>query len=184
MMELMEQPWTIGGLGVLLVVILFSGWVKTGHAALIPAFILAGLLFGGLLLVERLVQTEKEQVTGALYDILSDVEGNDLPAVLQHIHSTAKPLREEAQSYMPRFHFTEAHATDVKSVTVEQSSSPPRAKIEFTVRARVEESMDRRAFMGFIVLQMQKEDDRWRVTSYEKRPFEDSMKRSDATRLD
>ena len=59
---LFENPWAIAFVGILLVTVLGGSWLQTGKSGLLIGAIVAGLVTGLLLVVERSVVTESERV--------------------------------------------------------------------------------------------------------------------------
>ncbi len=173
MTELMEQPFLIVGMGVVATAICICGLVKTGKPTLLYAAIATGLLFGCLLLAERLVKTDKEQIEIILRDIAGHVENNDVDGVVQHIHTRAGNIRTRASNEMPRYRFDLARITKIREVEVDSNRPANKAKAEFTVRLQgsVVGTSSNGTVIRIIELDLQKEDDRWKVKDYTHYPF-------------
>ena len=63
--------------------------MQTGYRWLLHATLGVAALTVGLLLLERWVETEPEQIEATLRRIARDVERNDLDAILSHVYSGA-----------------------------------------------------------------------------------------------
>lgn len=174
MTQLMESPFLILAVGVMTVILLGSGWMKTGHPALIYALLGAVVVFAGLLIAERCVKTDKEQLRETLYEIADDVQRNDLPAVLGHIHSRARRVRSRARNEMPLYHFHDVAITTIRDISLHPDRDPPSATAEFLVRVDLtfrDGTGGRDRFVRFVVVTFYREEERWKVWDYEHYDF-------------
>ena len=167
---LVENPWPILMMGILTEAILFGGWVQTGQRAIVYLMIGALFLFGGLLLVERFVVTEVEAVEMTLEAVASDLERNDVQAVLSRISSSATEMRHSAESQMPRVEISKVSIHRNLKITIHPQTARPTATAEFNA---VIIGSDRRGaiengrYARFFVVRLRKEGDRWVMTDYE-----------------
>ena len=70
----------IGGLSAL---ILAAGWLKTGSRWLLAGLLVAIAVTVTLVLVERFVETDREQITATLYRIANLVEHNEITEAVE-----------------------------------------------------------------------------------------------------
>lgn len=127
MTTLLENPLPIaavGGLVSLFALIVF--WSRRDSASL-AALAGAVLLTLGLLLVERLVVTERERVENAVADIIAAVKANDLPGVLDSIDPAAAKVRADVQQLMPEMKVNAANSVGRTDVTFDETAQPPTA---------------------------------------------------------
>src|SRR5690606_896213 len=94
---LWEEPWTIGLLGFGAAALLAAvyrvvraRWLFTGAAVVLVATI-------GLLILERAVVTDREQVAQTLHQIAENLKRNDVSAVLAAIDPQALALRQRVE---------------------------------------------------------------------------------------
>jgi len=180
MNELMEQPLVIIAMGMVTIVILFGGLIKTGHRGLIFAILIAALVFGGLFTAERLIVTDREQLKEELTDIAQDVKDNDLDRILAHIHPKGERISNAARNYVGRFEFTEARVTKFEDFKIEADRKPPQATVEFT--ARVEGRIrgvggSDQPVVRFLIVEFEKKDDRWLICDYEDHDFSEGLRK-------
>ena len=180
MNELMEQPLVIIAIGMLTMVILCGGLIKTGHRGLIVAILVALLLFGGLLTAERMIVTDREQLRDELRDIAQSVRQNDLDGILQHIHPKGERISNAARMYVGRFEFTAARVTKFHEFKINANRTPPQATVEFM--ARVEGRIHGTAgptepAVRYLIVEFEKKDKRWLIYDYEDRDFYDGIRR-------
>lgn len=172
MNELMEQPFWIIAVGIITVLILGSGLLKTGQSSLLYALIVAVLAFGGLLATERLVETDREQIQKMIRQVARHVEREEIDAVLEWIHSKAEATRAGAQSVIPRYEFAVARVTKFRELKV---NSPTTATAEFTVRLEGRTaggSEPNTPAILIVVVDLKKEGELWKVFSFKYVPFQ------------
>ncbi len=104
---ILEEPTYIIILGVVLVLFLGFALLQTGYRFLLHALLGVIALTIGLLVLENLVQTDKEQVEAALETMARDVETNELDLILRHVYSGA---RRSWPGHRPNFHATRSTA--------------------------------------------------------------------------
>jgi hypothetical protein len=92
-MNLLEDPWPaiIGG-GLLAAVLLVIGF-KTGRGLWLIIVGLVLVVTAGLVVLERLVVTERERVEQTMVDTAAAVESNNVGAVLAYVSPTAGAAR-------------------------------------------------------------------------------------------
>jgi hypothetical protein len=166
-------------IGVILVVMLGTGWAKTGRREILYALVGVVVLCAIVLGVQRLVVTDGERVLAALHQIAADVERNDLKAVLGHIHSRAKRILDEAESEFPRYRFKEVKITRIREVIAKPKFVPPQVIVQFSV---VVTGSDAEGIIGeqpvprYVEATFEKDDDGvWRVSHYEHFPPQQSI---------
>lgn len=128
-----ESPWPALALGFSLQVILAMALARTGRAAIIPVMVLALAATVGLLALERVVVTEREEVEDALDAVADALESNDVPAVLAAF-SPDCPRLGEVKSALARFTVREAHVGGDLEVRINRLTNPPSAATYFTGR--------------------------------------------------
>ena len=80
---LTENPFPVLLIGSLTTAILAGGWLRTGSKWLLFAVIAAIAVTVGLVLAERWIVTDREQVTQTLHDLAAVVERNEVAAALE-----------------------------------------------------------------------------------------------------
>jgi hypothetical protein len=169
---LVEDPWpvvvgTLAVLGVLAVVL-----YRTGRGIFIAAMIAVALLGCGLLLVERLVVTERERVEAALEGAAAALERNDLEGVLSHIAPEAGAMRASVAAVLPGVEVTDANIGGDLKVTFNNLTNPPSARADFTGRVTLKSRSPSLAFPfdNFVrpfTVRLRREGDRWVMTEYQ-----------------
>ena len=173
MSGLWESPLTIVIGGLVLIAILGGGWLQTGHRALLYALLAALVLFAALLVTERLVRTEREQLRDTLHEITRDVESNDLERVLRHVHPANPAVRAEAETEFPRYRFHEVRIKRNLKIDIDMQHQPPKAEAEFNVVVVGSDAdgliTDQRV-PRFVQVTFYKDGDTWKVYSYRHSP--------------
>jgi hypothetical protein len=127
MTTLLENPLpvaAVGGLIALCALIVF--WSRRDSASL-AALAGAVLLTLGLLLVERLVVTERERVENAVAGMIAAVKANDMPGVLGSIDPAAAKVRADVERLMPEIKVNAANSAGRTEVTIDAATEPPTA---------------------------------------------------------
>jgi len=83
-----------------------------------------------LVLVERIVVTEREQVETTLQQLMANIEAGDVPAVLSLIDPQAAKMRSDIEILMPQADIESTGATAVR-VEVDSDAKPPTAVSRF-----------------------------------------------------
>ena len=171
---LLETPLPAILIGVLTTAILGGGWLKTGKQWLLYLMIAAILLTVGAVFLERMVVTDREQITATLHEIADLVERNKIDAAVEYAHSGWPEVRAQAEAELPRYEFKEVSIGRNLEIEVFPTHIPPKATAEFTVVV-VLGTRDR-SFSGgriprFVVVTFLKEESgEWHVSDYEHLP--------------
>ena len=171
-MWLFENPLPVLFLGVLATAVLAGILYMTGRISVLIALIGSVLLCGVLLLVERLVVTEAEQVDLILESIARAIQRNDLNDALQYISTSAPEVRESAKQRLPRMIISSATITSRIDVKVSRGKSRLTAVARFTARIVGNDKqgyVQDGHYVRFFIVRLRKEKGMWRVTDYEER---------------
>ena len=173
---LLEEPLYIVVIGLLASAILGGFWLQTGQRPLAHALALVlGLTFA-LVLLERAVETGREQIEAILEQAARDVEANDLKAVLRFLHPSATTVQQQAVEEFARFEFHRVSIKQNLEISIQADQEPQVATATFNVMVVFSErSGFSRQPSGlrkeirvpqFITLQLQKENDTWQVVNF------------------
>ncbi|MCE9525279.1 MAG: hypothetical protein K8R36_04410 [Planctomycetales bacterium] len=177
---LFDRPVSIAIVGLMLCVPIAIGWVMSGRKEMLYSLAVAFALFVGLLIMERVVVTDREALEATVGQIARDVQANDHQAVQRHIYSGSPQLNQKVQAEMPNYKFIECRITSQPVIEVNAQAEPRSAKVSFlaaaagdfkyegmTASAGKEAPIRRR-----IILKMKKEaDGRWAVEDYDHEDF-------------
>lgn len=175
---LVESPWPALMLGLIVEIVLALVLVRTARRGVLVAMIGVLVLTAGLLLVERIVVTDREAVENALADISASLESNDVPAVMAAI-AVDCPRRGEVQSTLPRFVIREAHIGGDLEVRFNALLSPPTAVAYFTGRVAARDKRGEVPYEQMIrkfKVTLRKQGDRWLVIDYDDTDMRDRRK--------
>lgn len=100
---LLESPLAVGAIGAVAITVAAILFTQTRSRRALAALLGAVLLTVGGIVVERLIETPREQVLGSVGDLFVAIEANDLPAVLRLIDPQATEMRADAEALMPKF---------------------------------------------------------------------------------
>jgi hypothetical protein len=120
-----------------------------------------------LVLVERLVVTDREQVETAVVELMLAIEQNDLSKVVATIDPAASQIRDDAQTLMPQVLVKDTGASSL-SVEVDTEAQTPTAVAKFRGKIDgIHKPTGQRAFyFEEVHLYWVKQDDRWLVSDY------------------
>ena len=166
----LENPLPAMVAGGLLTFLLCMGLIQTRRhtfLALAGASLLATI---GMVLLERKVVTQWEQIEHTLKDICTDLETNAPENVLRYISSRADQLKRRANIRMRQGIIVEASVKPNLRIDLLSDHHPPLAQARFNgvlkVRGRLSKGV--RIIPRFFVVDFRKEEDgMWRVTDFE-----------------
>ncbi|HTN75129.1 MAG TPA: hypothetical protein VL096_07780 [Pirellulaceae bacterium] len=169
MMWLFDSPWPILVMGGLTLAIIAGGWFQTQRKELLGIFVAALVLVGGLLILERSIVTDREQLASTIEQMARAAEQNDIAALARHIHSQASEMRGLLESRMALVQIEKVSVKNNLRVTVDPLRKPRTAVVTFNVvvtgsdRAGVMKSVP---YPRFITATFELEDGQWRVTKF------------------
>ena len=164
----LESPLSIGVIGVILVLVSALVWTNTGAKPAIYIAVAFLLLTIILVMVGINVQTHREKIETVLSEVAQAVEDNDLQKVLSYVHPEAADSLARAKSEFPNYKFTEARITGVKSINVDQRTSPMSAVAEFHVAVSVTGNGNQaNGIRRFVRCYFLNRNGRWLVQNYE-----------------
>jgi hypothetical protein len=167
---LFEKPLFIVVIGVSTAVVLGGIWLQTGRRPALYALLLTLGLTGAALLVERMVETDRETIRAMLFRIASHVERNDLESALQYAHSEAGWIRSQAEAELRPYEFHDVNIKANLEIQVELQREPAEASAEFNVVVVLSDRsgiIQHRRIPRFVSVQLRKEGDQWRIVDYE-----------------
>lgn len=179
-----EQPWLILLLGVLLQGLLFWGLVRTGKKPILWVMLAAALLFAGWFGLERTIVTEREQVRDVLFATTKAIEDDDEQTVLAYISASAPSsgdvtgfggnwatMRDEVSHWMRDFDVETISIKRNLEITIHADQSPPLAEATFNAtamgRMKTADGMAGKFAAKFVVQFRKEEDGQWRIRRYE-----------------
>ena len=168
MTMLLESPLPIAVVGGLLatlaLIVYFARRTGATFAALIAVIALTILL----LVVERVVLTERERVEVALATMLDAIEANDLAGATALVDPAAAQIRRDIEALMPLMR-VEAANSAAEQITLDEAAQPPTATSQFQayLRALHQKSGLPVAYVNQRVdLHWVKRGDRWLLEDY------------------
>lgn len=168
-----DQPVALVLLSVAVLTGLGISWVMSGHKALLYGLVGAAVVAALLLVVERMVITDREAIETTLQQMARDVASNQPAKVTQHISSSAPLLQQKATTELPNYKFDSMRITKVHKIEVHADRQPRTATVEFNVVAEgtFKEGSDVFAdtkIPRWVQLELVKEaDEQWRIRDYE-----------------
>ena len=164
---LVEKPVTIVLAGGLIFAVLLMLGLQTGRRSVLTAAASVLAITCILLLVERLVESPREQLRRTLSEISAAVNRQDLPDLLSYVHSSATGVREQATMHFNMYQLQEAAVTRIWNIDIKSKDT---AQIDFTVRVtggpRAADIANETGFR-YVEAFFAKEGDKWKVTGYE-----------------
>jgi hypothetical protein len=170
MVWLLEKPLFIVAMGLLTAVVLGGLWLQTGSKGALRTFLIGIVVTAALLMVERFVTTDREQIESTLQRVARAVERNDVEEALRFAHSSATWMRQQARDELPRYVFHDVTIKPNLTVDVLPEHEPPRAVARFNVMVVLSDRdgiLHERRIPRFVKVTFQKEEDSWRAIEYE-----------------
>ena len=154
-------------------------WLQARERWLAVVAVVAAGLAGSVQLADRLVETDREQLTALLHQLAAAAEAGDLPTILAAIDPSASELRADAQRILSRYEPSEARITKL-FIEVDTAASPPNAAADLIVRAtgRVDAGGTQASTLVGGMIGLHKQGQQWLITSFEfRRLFEGGLGR-------
>lgn len=167
---LLENPWPaiVGGILVeILLAIAYFALPKRGILIAMGA-VAAGIV--ALVLVERFVTTESEEVENALLQLAATLETNNVAAVQELVAPDATRVRSAAERHMPRYQINDVHITRDLEVKVDSAANPPKAVATFTCRVNANDRKGELPYTNAMLkftINYRKVGDQWLVDEYD-----------------
>jgi hypothetical protein len=130
MSSLWENPLPIAVIGALVALVALLVFLSRRSGRSLAALVAVVAITLVMVLVERLVVTDRELIEAEILGLADAIEANDLAGVLSHIDPTAAAIRSDIQALMPQVKWSVANAASI-TVTVDEGSDPPTASSQF-----------------------------------------------------
>lgn len=116
-------------------------------------------------LIERWIETPREQAATTLQQLLDAVETNDVPGVLGHLSPQAGAVRSDAETLMPRLEIERANSAGEVEIALDDEANPQQATLKFKgfIVATDKASGIRGAYNDGVTVVMERSGDRWLV---------------------
>ena len=167
-MTVFESPILMIVIGLTTAALLGGLWLQTGKRILLVLLVAILALTAAGVILERSVETDREQIERTLHRIARDIERNDRPAVLNHIHSKAAHIREAAATETATYEFEQVKIKSNLEIEVDASAEPKTgiAKFNVVVVGSGGGLGKGRRVPRYVTLELEQEDGDWRVLSY------------------
>lgn len=168
---LFENPLPIITVGLLTTAILLGGLVKTGRFGLLYASGATLVVTLALVIAEWLVVTRSEEVEATLAQISTDLEHNNLPAVLGHISASSNDVYSDAQRILPCIVVKRVKIKRNLTIEIGGNDTDPTATARFNVVIVASEKkglVENQHSPWFFVVDFRRENSRWKVVSYQR----------------
>ena len=166
---LVEDPTLILTAGLLIELLLGVALFQTGRGAILAAMV--GVLLGvaGLLIVERVVVTDRERVAQVLDEAVEAAIAGDVQRVLDTLSPNATEARNRLERVLQRYEVRDVKLRQMR-IVVERRVDPPLA--EATFRAVVSGRdragrLPRETMVGRVTVELRLEDGQWCVVDFE-----------------
>ena len=164
-MVLLENPVPVFAVGAVLATLCGLAFLARRNLTSFFAFLGVVALTLLLVLVERLVVTDREQIEASVVELLLAIEENDLPAVLTWIAPSATEVRGDAETLMPLVKVGDTAAASLR-VEVDGDSTAV-AKFRGKIDGIHRNSGQRVFYFEEVHLDWVKRNERWLVRDYQ-----------------
>lgn len=131
MTTLLESPAPAIAIGGFLAVCALVVFLSRRTLGPLVALALVLALTGGMLVVERVVLTDREEVEAAVAGVLAAVEANDVEGVVRWIDPQDEAIVRDARALMPIVNVERARAMGGVAVDVQPGASTAQAQSKF-----------------------------------------------------
>lgn len=170
MTALLANPWPVIVGGIIVEILLAIAYFALPKRGILIAMGVVAAAMVGLVVLERVVTTESEEVENALLQLAATLETNDVAAVQELVAPDATLVRNAAQRHMPRYQINEVHIARDLEVKVDSAANPPKAVAKFTCRVNANDRKGELPYNNAILefsINFRKVGDKWLVDEYD-----------------
>lgn len=133
--------------------------------------VLSFLTMIGLVLLERSIETDNEQLRSNTFRLAELVAKNDIQGAKRYFSKKIQATIDRMETEMPDYTFRSCRITGIRPIVFDSPSNPTKAQVDFTVFVNVDASIryqyDGVAQRG-VLLKFEKESDgEWRIVEYD-----------------
>ena len=170
MTALFEESLLFVVLGIITSVILGFAWLQTGRRQFAVALAVVIVLTVLVVVIERNVVTDREEVDAVLRQAAREVQQNDLRGLLPLIHAQAPEIRAQAEAEFPKYAFKSVDINRNLKITVNPSAQPGEAIAKFNVvviGSHRDGSVEQWKAPRYVTVTFRKQGNDWRIFAYE-----------------
>ncbi len=170
MSSFFENPIPIYAVGAVLITLCGLVFLNRRSLVSLVALVVACLGVLALVVLERLVVTDREQVEQAVAEIMLAIEQNDLSGVLALVDPAANQVRSDIEVMMPAANVTDTGFTSLE-IEMNGGAEPDSAEARFQGKLDGvhKQSGSRIFYFDVVKLYWTKSGDRWLLEDYQ--PF-------------
>jgi hypothetical protein len=168
MIWFVESPWPILMLGLAIEVVLAIALWRTGRSNIVGAMVAVGMATLGLIVIERMIVTDVEQVEDTLSEAARSLEANDVAGLLATFADDS-PKRNEVQTVLAHVTVREARIGGDLEIRVDTLAVPHSATARFTGRVNARDNRGSIPYEHFIrtfSVTLHRQDGHWRIYDY------------------
>lgn len=166
MNALFENPIPLYAVSAVLVTLCALIFFNRRDLPSMVAMITVVLLAFSMIMLERMVVTDREQVERSVRDIMLAIEANDVPGVLELVDPTADQVRSDVETMLPMVNVRDTGVTSLE-VELTSSSEPPTATARFRGKVDLQKNEWRYVYFDRVDLQWIKKGDQWFMQGYQ-----------------
>lgn len=148
-----------------------SGWVKTGMRWLLGGVVLGVLLALVGILLDQLVETDREKLEAVIQAVAADVRAGRVEQAVSHIASDAGDLRERARGELRNYKVTGITIKRPIQIKFEPSRGrPTRASAEFNIVVTggdVGGLIENQQVPRYLIVRFGRDGEKWLADDYE-----------------
>jgi hypothetical protein len=154
--------WTAGAIALTMALVVY---LQTRSNSSLGAMVGIVLIAAALLALESWLETPREAVERTLYELVNNVEANDVEGTLELISPAAMRLRSDVETLMPLVQIELANVVGSPEIEIIESRKPPaEVKAQVVIQATVRRDGMKGTFGDKFVLGFDRAGDRWLLT--------------------
>ena len=165
-----ETPFHSIMIGLIATIALALAWLGSKRSLFALLAAAAFLLMVAAVVVERVLVTDREQISETLDQLADAVRNNSSAELLVRISDRAPEIEQAARSQLNRFQIDYCSITWKETPAIDDNANPPEANVRFSAFIRARERNEGGLEGGDVIgikLRLQKEaDGEWRVVDY------------------
>lgn len=167
--RLLEDPWPAAVCGLLVMATCAAGWFVSGTRAWLAGVAIAAGIMLGLIIIERLVVTDREELEPLFLQAAADLAAGDAPAVLAFVDPAQMVLRNRIRQELQRARITDLRITRLR-IEVDTNQTPKTATAEVEASVGIKDRSGALPFDQILpraTVKLHKPADTWFITSFE-----------------
>jgi hypothetical protein len=134
---LFEQPYWIGGIGIVVTIVLFVSWIQSGTIHWLKAAAGTAVITALLLGLNLWILTDRERIQSMLYESAEFLEKNQVEKVRALVHPNATERVKRTAEWIETVKFSRVTITKIHAIEVDRTNNRAEVRLNVVVGGSV-----------------------------------------------